>query len=46
MEDTLAKKKKRFNQNGYSVNSNEAVKQAVIAGIGISIMPVIGFKTN
>jgi DNA-binding transcriptional LysR family regulator len=26
------------------LTSNEAVKQAVIAGLGISIMPIIGLK--
>ena len=39
-------------QNRYSVTkkleltSNEAVKQAVIAGLGCSIMPLIGIKTD
>jgi DNA-binding transcriptional LysR family regulator len=28
------------------LTSNEAVKQAVIAGLGISIMPIIGLKMN
>jgi DNA-binding transcriptional LysR family regulator len=28
------------------LTSNEAVKQAVLAGIGISIMPIIGIKTE
>ena len=29
-----------------TLTSNEAVKQAVIAGIGISIMPIIGLKNE
>jgi DNA-binding transcriptional LysR family regulator len=28
------------------LTSNEAVKQAVLAGIGISIMPIIGIKSE
>ena len=28
------------------LTSNEAVKQAVIAGLGISIMPIIGLKNE
>jgi DNA-binding transcriptional LysR family regulator len=28
------------------LTSNEAVKQAVIAGLGNSIMPLIGIRTN
>jgi LysR family transcriptional regulator, low CO2-responsive transcriptional regulator len=41
---------KYFNENNYGIKrkmeltSNEAVKQAVIAGLGFSIMPVIGIK--
>jgi LysR family transcriptional regulator, low CO2-responsive transcriptional regulator len=41
---------KYFNENNYEIKrkmeltSNEAVKQAVIAGLGFSIMPVIGIK--
>ena len=41
-----------ISQNRYSVTkkleltSNEAVKQAVIAGLGCSIMPLIGIKTD
>jgi DNA-binding transcriptional LysR family regulator len=41
-----------FSQKGYLIKSklqltsNEAVKQAVIAGIGISIMPLIGLKNE
>jgi DNA-binding transcriptional LysR family regulator len=41
-----------FSQKGYLIKSklqltsNEAVKQAVIAGLGISIMPLIGLKNE
>lgn len=41
-----------FKKNGISVHpkmeltSNEAVKQAVIAGLGVSIMPLIGIKSE
>ena len=33
-------------KNKMELTSNEAVKQAVIAGLGISIMPVIGIKNE
>ena len=29
-----------------TLTSNEAVKQAVIAGIGVSVMPIIGLKNE
>ncbi len=32
-------------RNKMEINSNEAVKQAVIAGLGYSIMPLIGIRT-
>ncbi len=33
-------------RNKMEINSNEAVKQAVIAGLGYSIMPLIGIRTE
>ena len=33
-------------QKKIELTSNEAVKQAVLAGIGISIMPLIGIKSE
>jgi DNA-binding transcriptional LysR family regulator len=39
--------RRRFNiQRKIELTSNEAVKQAVIAGMGISIMPLIGLKNE
>jgi DNA-binding transcriptional LysR family regulator len=41
-----------FSQKGYLINnklqltSNEAVKQAIISGLGVSIMPLIGLKNE
>lgn len=29
-----------------SLTSNEAVKQSVIAGLGISVMPIIGIRND
>ena len=34
------------NQNTLELTSNEAVKQAVISGLGYSIMPLIGLKNE
>ena len=41
MEDYFKKKKIKIKRR-LELTSNEAVKQAVIAGLGISIMPIIG----
>ena len=49
---TLLKMQRFFEVNGVEVKnklvltSNEAVKQAVIAGLGLSIMPLIGIKNE
>ncbi|WBX75481.1 LysR family transcriptional regulator [Tenacibaculum ovolyticum] len=45
MEKYLIKHKIKI-QKKMELTSNEAVKQAVIAGLGISIMPVIGIKNE
>ena len=45
MENLIIKNKIRSNKN-IELTSNEAVKQAVIAGIGISIMPAIGIMSE
>ena len=37
-------KNKFITKKKIELTSNEAVKQAVLAGIGISIMPIIGIK--
>lgn len=37
---------KRTDRKGLKLTSNEAVKQAVIAGLGYSILPVIGIKNE
>jgi len=37
---------KRIDRKGLKLTSNEAVKQAVIAGLGYSILPVIGIKNE
>ena len=37
---------KSTHTKGMELTSNEAVKQAVIAGLGISIMPLIGIKNS
>jgi DNA-binding transcriptional LysR family regulator len=37
---------KRLDRKGLKLTSNEAVKQAVIAGLGYSILPVIGIKNE
>lgn len=50
--DTRIHMENYFAKKGYFMNSklqlasNEAVKQAVIAGIGVSIMPLIGLKNE
>ena len=45
MEDYISKQKIQP-KTKITLTSNEAVKQAVIAGIGISIMPIIGLKNE
>lgn len=45
MENFLAKKKIMVSKK-IELTSNEAVKQAVIAGLGYSIMPLIGIKNE
>ena len=45
MEGYISQKKIQ-SKMAIQLTSNEAVKQAVIAGIGISIMPVIGLKNE
>lgn len=45
MEKFISKNKFRTKKK-IELTSNEAVKQAVLAGIGISIMPIIGIKSE
>ena len=45
MEKYISKNKFRTKKK-IELTSNEAVKQAVLAGIGISIMPIIGIKSE
>ncbi|MFX0556369.1 LysR family transcriptional regulator [Maribacter sp. CXY002] len=45
MEDFIAKNKYRSIKK-MELTSNEAVKQAVVAGLGYSIMPLIGIKNE
>ena len=45
MEKYLIKHKIAI-QKKMELTSNEAVKQAIIAGLGISIMPIIGIKNE
>ncbi len=45
MEDYL-KKKGYLVKSKIQLTSNEAIKQAVIAGLGVSIMPLIGLKNE
>lgn len=45
MERYLIKHKVEINKK-MELTSNEAVKQAVLAGLGISIMPIIGLKNE
>lgn len=45
MEDYLSKQNIQPKMK-ITLTSNEAVKQAVIAGIGVSIMPIIGLKNE
>ena len=45
MEQYLVKHKIAIEKE-MELTSNEAVKQAVIAGLGISIMPIIGIKNE
>lgn len=45
MEKFLARKEIKITKN-IELTSNEAVKQAVIAGIGISILPIIGIRNE
>jgi DNA-binding transcriptional LysR family regulator len=44
--ESYIKQKKIQSKMAIQLTSNEAVKQAVIAGIGISIMPLIGLKNE
>jgi len=46
MNDHFSKKKKQAKRKSISLTSNEAVKQAVIAGLGQSILPLIGIKNE
>ncbi|OCB75509.1 LysR family transcriptional regulator [Flavobacterium crassostreae] len=45
MEDYVSKHKIQ-SKMAIQLTSNEAVKQAIIAGLGISIMPIIGLKNE
>ena len=45
MEDYISKQKIQPKMK-ITLTSNEAVKQAVIAGIGVSVMPIIGLKNE
>jgi DNA-binding transcriptional LysR family regulator len=45
MEGYISQKKIQ-SKMAIQLTSNEAVKQAVIAGLGISIMPIIGLKNE
>lgn len=45
MERFLVKHKVQINKK-IELTSNEALKQAIIAGLGISIMPIIGIKNE
>jgi DNA-binding transcriptional LysR family regulator len=45
MEDFFQKKNLRIRKK-IELTTNEAVKQAVLAGLGISIMPVIGIRSD
>jgi len=45
MENYISKEK-LITSKKMELTSNEAVKQAVIAGLGISVMPLIGIKTS
>lgn len=45
MENFL-ERNKIINRKKMELTSNEAVKQAVVAGLGISIMPIIGLKNE
>ncbi len=45
MENYLSQRKISTSKN-MELTSNEAVKQAVIAGLGVSIMPLIGIKNS
>ncbi|MFQ3213797.1 MAG: DNA-binding transcriptional LysR family regulator [Marivirga sp.] len=44
--ETFFRKKDGNNRKSMELTSNEAVKQAVIAGLGSSIMPLIGLKNE
>ncbi|MEK0423568.1 MAG: HTH-type transcriptional activator CmpR [Bacteroidota bacterium] len=46
MMEKFIGKNKFHTKKKIELTSNEAVKQAVIAGIGISIMPIIGIKSE
>ena len=45
MEKFISKNKYRTKKK-IELTSNEAVKQAVLAGIGVSIMPIIGIRSE
>ena len=46
MMEKFISKNKFQTKKKIELTSNEAVKQAVLAGIGISIMPLIGIKSE
>ncbi len=46
MMEKFISNNKFHNKKKIELTSNEAVKQAVIAGIGISIMPIIGIRSE
>jgi DNA-binding transcriptional LysR family regulator len=46
MMEKFINKNKFQTKKKIELTSNEAVKQAVLAGIGISIMPIIGIKSE
>lgn len=46
MEEYFKKQEKKGERKRMELTSNEAVKQAVIAGLGYSIMPLIGLRNE
>jgi DNA-binding transcriptional LysR family regulator len=46
MMEKFISKNKFYTKKKIELTSNEAVKQAVLAGIGISIMPIIGIRSE
>ena len=45
MENFISKNKIKIKKK-IELTSNEAVKQSIIAGLGLSIMPIIGIRTE